>query len=99
MKSFSVYTKYMLYEWDDAKNDRNKKKHKIGFEAIEDFDWSTASVIDRSRAADGERRFATIGWLEGRLFTIIFTWRGDHCRVISLRRSNKNEEKFHEENA
>jgi len=36
-----------VYEWDDAKNEANKLKHGIGFEAIEGFDWSSANHAGR----------------------------------------------------
>jgi uncharacterized protein len=87
----------MQYEWDETKNARNKTKHGLGFEALEGFDWSRAVIINRSRHDDGEQRLAGIGPLNGRLFTAIYTWRGDTQRIISLRRANKAEERIYDE--
>jgi hypothetical protein len=49
--------------------------------------------IDVSRERDGEQRLKAIGAVGGALFTVVFTPRGDVCRMISARRSNKSEEK------
>jgi len=86
----------MEYEWDESKQIKNRSKHKIGFESIEEFNWSEAVIVDRSRHLDGEKRFAGIGPLEGKLYTIIFTRREGRLRIISLRRSNNAEEKAYE---
>lgn len=82
--------------WDEDKSARNKAKHGLAFEAARDFDWDTSVTLDRSRPdIDGETRWAAIGWLCGKLHTIIFTYRADDLRIISLRRSNKGEESYH----
>ena len=39
------------------------------------------------------KRFKAIGVVDGRLFTAVFTLRGDLPRFISVRRSNKGEER------
>lgn len=88
----------MEYEWDDLKNILNYRKHHIDFEALVRFNWSNAVSVDRSRHTDGEQRFAGIGLLDGKLYTVIFTWRGETMRIISLRRSNKGEERIYEAN-
>ena len=86
----------MIFVWDPAKAARNVAKHGISFEEAWEFDWAGAIVVDRSRRDDGERRQAAIGWLQGRLCTLIFTDRSDGVRVISFRRSNRAEEKVYE---
>jgi len=86
------------YEWDDEKNVVNRLKHKIDFTDVEDVNWSRAVVVDRSRHGDAESRFAGIGLLNGKLHTVIFTWREGRMRIISLRRANKGEEKIYAKN-
>ncbi|NDE89872.1 MAG: BrnT family toxin [Alphaproteobacteria bacterium] len=88
----------MEYEWDEEKSHINWRKHKIDFAEIEWFDWATALITDRSRSSDKESRFAAVGYMNGKLYTVIYTWRGNCQRIISLRRSNKNEEKAYEKN-
>ena len=87
----------MDYEWDEDKRLRNLSKHKVAFDRISDFNWSKAIIINRSRHRDGEPRFAGIGPIDGKLYTVIFTWRSDRIRITSLRRVNKKEEKIYEE--
>lgn len=84
-----------MFIWDEAKSAVNKEKHGLSFESAYDFDWDAPVIVDRSRHADGESRFAAIGNLYGKLYTIIFTRRDDDIRIISLRRANAKEEKIH----
>jgi len=87
----------MNYEWDERKDRLNCINHGISFHEAGAFDWARAVIVDRSRHADGEPRFAGIGPLDDKIHTLIFTMRGDKVRIISLRRSNKQEEKIYEE--
>jgi len=50
-------------------------------------------IIPSIREIDGEERFKIVGIVEEKLFTGIFVWRGDQPRFISVRRSNKGEER------
>ena len=87
-----------MFIWDEAKSASNKAKHALTFDAVRDFDWETSIRIDRSRLdEDGEPRFAAVGWLYGKLYTIILTYRAEDMRIISLRRANKKEETSYEQ--
>jgi len=86
-----------VFAWDENKNESNRIRHELSFEAIRDFDWNDPVVVDRSRHADGEKRYAAIGMLRGKLHIVIFTYRGDDIRIISLRRSNSKEERAYAE--
>jgi len=90
------YNTLMRYEWDDAKNLSNKSKHGIGLDAVNAFDWETAVLVNRSRHADGEPRFAAIGLFKGKKHTVVYTERDNALRIISFRRSNKSEERIYE---
>jgi uncharacterized DUF497 family protein len=48
-------------------------------------------LIDASREEDNESRSKAIGKIEGKLFVVVFTERGNAVRVISARRANKAE--------
>ena len=87
----------MELEWDTAKDKANREKHGIGFEFAENFSWQTAKILDRSRHADGEPRYAAVGLMQGSFYTIIYTWRDNKRRIISIRRSNTMEEKAYEQ--
>ncbi|MGE4350710.1 MAG: BrnT family toxin [Bdellovibrionales bacterium] len=88
----------MKFEWDENKNAANKAKHKLSFDLAWEFPWHEAALFDRSREDDGEKRYAAVGLLCGKLHTIIFTKRGHRVRIISLRRANKPEEAAYEKN-
>jgi uncharacterized DUF497 family protein len=88
-----------MFEWDENKNHININKHGLSFTEAEDFAWHEAVLIDRSRPEDGEKRYAAIGILNGRLHTVIFTKPDKkRTRIVSFRRANTSEEKAYEEN-
>lgn len=88
-----------MFIWDPAKATRNLAKRGVAFDSAWDFDWATSVVVDRSRRTDGERRQAAIGWLAGRLHTVIFTDRPEGVRLISFRRANRAEVRAYEASA
>ncbi len=83
-----------LFEWDDVKFEANIAKHGIDFtDAIAIFDgnkWETPSV------KSDEERVKAVGYCEGILLSVIYTWRGRKRRIISARRAKRNERrKYH----
>jgi uncharacterized DUF497 family protein len=86
-----LFERVRAVEWHAEKAARNRRKHGIDFdEAIEVF-YGT-SLIRRSDR-DGEERWLAIGETEGRIVTVVFTWRGDAIRIISARRARRNEKR------
>jgi uncharacterized protein len=82
------------FEWDEDKAARNFAKHGISFEAaVAAFADPNVLRLDTTRKDDGEIREKVIGLIEGRLFSVVFTLRGNAARIISARRANKGEEK------
>ena len=78
-------------EWHEEKAASNRRKHGIDFdEAIEIF-YGT-SLLRRSNR-NTEERWVAIGETEGRVVTVVFTWRGDALRIISARRARNNEKR------
>lgn len=84
----------MENRFDPAKDALNQQKHKVslalGGRIFDDHDHL---IIPSIRVIDGEERFKVVGLIEGKLFTGVFVWRDDLPRFISVRRSNKNEER------
>lgn len=80
--------------FDPTKDAINRQKHQLplafGDRILEDGDHL---LIPSIREVDGEERFKVIGTVEEKLFTGVFVWRGDLPRFISVRRSNKGEER------
>lgn len=81
----------MQYEWDEAKRQFNAQKHGIDFAAVEAFDWESALVGRSDRG--GEVRYVAIGYIDVRLYCLVFTERGTRIRVISLRCASRGEER------
>jgi uncharacterized DUF497 family protein len=91
-----LFERVRMVEWNEEKAASNRRKHGIDFdEAIEIF-YGT-SLLRRSDRND-EERWLAIGESEGRVVTVVFTWRGDTLRIISARRARRNERRaYHQE--
>ena len=80
------------FEWDDAKASVNEAKHSVRFDyAAAVFLDGHRLDLDTTRADDGEERRKAIGFIEDKLYTVVYTLRGSVCRLISARRSNAKE--------
>ncbi len=86
----------MRFEWDEKKRAANLAKHGVDFAAAEEFDFESALVIPDERRNYGEARSAALGHIGTRLHVMIFVWRGDVVRVISLRKANAREVQSYE---
>ena len=86
------------YEWDPAKAGANFEKHGIHF-----ADAATALEDDfaltvRDPFSEDEERWITLGKdAAGRLLVVVYTWRGDHARLISTRPATPREKSQYEE--
>ena len=85
------------WEWDDDKAERNLSAHGVAFEAVARLNFETIIDDEDRRFEYGERRFRWIVAVNGRLHVLIFTWRNGTKRVISLRKANLRERRYHEE--
>lgn len=84
----------LQFECDEAKAAGNVAKHRVTFAfAARVFLDPDRVELDASRAADGETRFKVIGMVEGKLYVVVATRRGDVCRIISARRTNEAEDR------
>jgi uncharacterized DUF497 family protein len=86
----------MEYEWDEAKCLANIAKHKVDFNLAADFCWDTAITVEDDRFEYDEKRFIAIGFIDDRLHVLIFTFRDDVIRIISLRKANSREQRNYE---
>lgn len=84
----------MEFEFDPAKDEANRFKHglRLAF-GKRVFEHPDHVVLASHRAEDGEDRFKAIGLAEGKLYTVVHVWRGAVIRLISVRRSNGNEQR------
>ncbi|MCG9916060.1 MAG: BrnT family toxin [Phenylobacterium sp.] len=87
----------MEVEFDPSKSERNAQERGLAFSVVEEFDWTTAIVVEDDRADYGETRMFALRFIGDRLHALVFTMRGDACRVISLRRANDREVAHYDE--
>ena len=84
------------FEWDETKSQNNKKKHGIDFaDAICIFD--SFMVRHKISVHDGEIRRKDTGTINGVIYVAIHTKRGNRRRLISVRRANRGERRYHNE--
>ncbi len=87
----------MSYEWDEAKNQANLKKHGLAFEDAEAvFEGDVITVADHRKDYE-EARFVSLGALCGRVVLIAHTERAGRVRIISMRKANEREQKIYQE--
>lgn len=83
------------FEWDNNKNEINKKKHKISFEEAKTvFYDSEALLIDDPEHSKDEERFIILGFSEkANLLVVCHCYRASETviRIISARKATKNE--------
>jgi len=80
----------MRFEYDPKKSASNKDKHGIDFEDAQAL-WDDDDRLEVMARFDGEVRYLLIGQLEQRMWTAVFTVRGEAIRLISVRRSRDDE--------
>jgi uncharacterized DUF497 family protein len=86
------------FDWLPKKAAINIANHKLAFDvAIQVFDDPKVAIVPTIREQDGEDRYKAIGEIEGRLFVVVFTMRGEITWVISARRTNRSEDKRYAE--
>jgi uncharacterized protein len=91
----------LIFQWDEAKNAANQRKHGISFEeAAKAFD-DPYCVTELERIENGEQRWQTFGFLNAVLLAMVaHTWRDDagdeYIRVISARFATPKERRDHE---
>jgi uncharacterized DUF497 family protein len=78
------------FEYERAKSKSNHEKHGISFEHAKLL-WLDEKRLVVPARSNTEPREALIAQLDGKLWTAIYTMRGDAIRLISVRRSRDEE--------
>jgi uncharacterized protein len=88
----------MLFEWDDRKAAQNVAKHGVPFEyAARVFLDLQRLDSEDTRRDYSEKRWLTLGKIEGRLFAVAYAPRGAVIRLISARKANEREQRKYDE--
>jgi uncharacterized protein len=85
----------MKSEFDPGKSIANQGKHGIDFLQAQAI-WDDADFIEIPLKTADELRFMVIGMIEGKVWSGIITYRGESIRIISVRRSRKEEIEIYE---
>ena len=80
----------MEFEWDENKRQSNLEKHKIDFVAASRMLRNTTTIKSVSFYLD-ELRYLATGKIDNLYVTVVYTIRGDKCRIISARIARKKE--------
>jgi hypothetical protein len=87
----------MEFDWDDAKERANRKKHRLDFYTAAKVFLDPHVIEFDDRDADDELRINAIGMVDGRMLFVTYTMRGDVIRIISARGAEPHEKrKYHE---
>ncbi len=85
------------FEWDEAKNRANLRKHGFDFTEAEEMFRGFLLILPDTREDYGEERWLGIGMVRSRCAFVEFAEPSpDKIRVISLRRANNEERKEYE---
>lgn len=85
----------MEFEFDPQKIKRNKEKHGIDFYEAQAL-WDDPDFIEIPVKTNDELRFLVIGKISGKYWSGVITYRGEKIRIISVRRSRKEEVDIYE---
>jgi uncharacterized DUF497 family protein len=87
----------MIFEWNEAKNRANIRKHGFDFADAEEMFRGLILFRPDTREDYGEERWIGIGMIKGRVSFVAFAEPSpDAIRIISLRRGDHEERKEYE---
>jgi uncharacterized protein len=91
----------MQFEWDDAKEIANRRKHGFSFRQASMVFDDPLMVLVEDRVEDGEQRWHALGLIDGMtLLLVVHSWRDDSgadiVRIISARRATRIERRRYE---
>jgi uncharacterized protein len=85
----------MKFEYDPKKSAENKRKHGIDFEEAQAL-WADSALVEIPASASEEPRWLLIGKIGQEQWSAVITRRDENIRLISVRRSRKEEVKIYE---
>jgi len=87
----------LIFEYDQKKSELNETKHGISFEEAKKL-WDDLNAVKLEAIERSEIRYLLIAKLYEKHWSAIYTYRGEKIRIISVRRSRKNEVLVYESN-
>jgi len=93
--------KTLRFDWDENKAEANIKKHGISFEEAKSVFYDEyARLIPDPDHSESEDRFILLGFSLGlKVLTVVHCYKDEEniIRIISARKSTKNETKYYKE--
>ena len=83
------------FEFDQSKSELNLDKHGIDFNEAKVL-WNDPYLVEIPANTQDEPRHIVIAKLNGKHWSGVITYRGDNIRIISVRRSRKEEVNLYE---
>jgi len=80
----------MEFEWDERKRAQVIKDRALDFVSAHRF-FDGRPAIHQPTPRNDEERWKTTGQIDGFFFTVVWTWRGENIRVISMKRAHEQE--------
>lgn len=80
----------MEFEFDTTKSESNKEKHGIDFNEAQAL-WNDLDLMEVPVKTSDEPRFLVLGKIAEKHWSGIITYRSGKIRIISVRRSRKEE--------
>ena len=87
----------MEFEFDEPKSQFNLAKHGINFLDAQQI-WDDPNRVEIPARTEDEPRFLFIGKIAQKCWSAIITYRENRIRIISVRRSRKEEVAIYESN-
>lgn len=85
----------MNFEYDSNKSSANAQKHGIDFDEAKAL-WQDEYLLEIALQFPDEVRYLCIGKIEGKYWSAVITYRQETIRIISVRRSRKEEIEHYE---
>jgi uncharacterized DUF497 family protein len=85
----------MEFGFDPAKSASNLEKHGIDFATIQAI-WQDIMRVEIPARTTDEPRWLVVGQMDGKHWSVVVTYRGSQVRIISARRSRKEEVALYE---
>ena len=85
----------MEFEFDEQKSKANKTKHGIDFVEAQEL-WKDPDLLEIPARTEDEPRRILIGKIGEKHWSAVITYRGERTRIISVRRSRKEERELYE---
>ena len=85
----------MEHEFDPTKSCANKQKHGIDFIEAQTL-WLDVDRVEIPTVTEDESRSLIVGMIGDKHWSAVITYRGEKIRLISVRRSRKEEVEIYE---